>query len=1185
MSTPIPPTFIGMPPRPPLVRPRNFPRMSTQPSGASGPSSRAGSAPNTNSLARLREMQDSVLRRRAQIASQEVPIDAGKELARALFPDVAESFAKTKSPIKPIAKDAPSIQTKTDVNPDESSSLPDVAPENPEVVSARDSYIAMVNAKQDSPGSPTTGGDIANVFRAQSGHDFEDYRNKKWYPSSARRPKEGDVSKQQSTESRRRKVSQSQSPRDGDILRQQNVNKEKVAGNSPEREVPISLEVGQSGGTARKKWSGGEEQLRARAGINSPLGGLAKHKNEASPIQNRSFSTTAQPHRIFPVEEILTDDVLTLTRMDGSLPWKDLVKRDNSIRRLGPEGEKFQLPLLSEFWTDLGLARADVSLPYVSYTYPKKADKPSRTKAEGVVSQLPPLSAFQSDPDFSSRHVSLPDMASTTAKQTDKSEKTGNPGASAVDCTSILDGLNEQQQKAVLVAVDRSCLVLAGPGSGKTRVLTHRIAYLVKKFEVSPYSILAVTFTNKAAQEMKQRVENLLDMKFAPDWAPDGDLRLSVGTFHSIAARILRQYGSEIGIPPDFLICDTSDVRQLVSALLKRVEGATADAASVREMVGRVSAMKNERELNLPKSIYKRVSEFRAIYDAELRSMKQLDFDDLLLETKKLLQSSPTSLDHLRQKYQFVLVDEWQDTNQVQFDIVSLLSGKSGNLFVVGDADQSIYKFRGADSGNMQRFAQAFHNAEQINLEQNYRSSGCIVEAAQCVIEGNISRPPKQMTSMNAFGNKIVLKEALDDREEARSVVSTVINLVKNSTVGSFADVALLYRTNAQSRLLEENCIQRNIPYRLLSGTKFYDRQEIRDLVAYLRVILNLADDSAFRRIVNTPPRGNGKKTVEELEQFCQAKGLSLSNGLEELCKEDCEAGELSALAMKKLRAFQTQLKYLRNTAHSVVGDGLAEAPPETKAGIDTVLKEVIKQTGYKEYLEKRESGIRDDGKDKVQERIRNVDELVRAASRYTNLNRYLESVMLMAGVESGQSETGTTEDAISLMTLHGGKGLEFEAVFITGAEDGMLPLRGTDDADEVEEERRLLYVGMTRAKRELQISWRSLKCSSNGADGWYMRKTAGRSRFLEDIPDDLVLEDWSSPKAKRNALKKKSSVEHWGVGDSVRCDGHGRGTVTAGGPGSADGVWIEVLFADGAKHFVNTAVHNVELLYTPSSG
>lgn len=859
----------------------------------------------------------------------------------------------------------------------------------------------------------------------------------------------------------------------------------------------------------------------------------------------------------------------------------------------------------------ISLTRGNGRLPWKSDNLRDTA----QLSIETEVVRLPFLSLYTNGPSFQRKEWKLPRPGFRQIKFANSSA-TENLNNS--DCSPILESLNEYQRHAVISDPNQACLVLAGPGSGKTRVLTHRVAYLVKKHNVSPYRILAVTFTNKAAEEMKKRVAELLGIKFSPAWAQDGGPRLALGTFHSISARILRKHGSETGITSDFVICDTSDTRQLISRLLKNEQGSTPDYSSISEAVAAISKLKNDRDGQLekfwPRRVWRRINELRNLYDKELRAMNHLDFDDLLLETKKLLQTSERVRGTLQETYEHVLVDEWQDTNHVQFDIVSLLSAKHENLFVVGDADQSIYKFRGADSGNLERFMEEFPNAAKIALEENYRSSGCIVAAAQAVIEGNTDRPSKKMTTVNDFGAKVILRETLDDRQESQYVVSTVKSLLRENSLRSYSDVAILYRTNAQSRLIEEAFIQNDIPYRLLSGTKFYDRQEIRDLVAYLRVLSNPADDTAFRRIVNTPPRGIGKKTQEEFEQFCLERQVPLVLGLSELLKlytnGDVSDGAIGMgrAATQKLAGFADMLSKLQKRSESFLSD---EEPSPGSDCVDTLLTAIIEEVGYRDYVEKRE-GNGSAASEKVLERLGNIEELVRASSRFSSLHRYLEGVTLMVDTMhkgAGNADNGSSDRAsASLMTLHGGKGLEFGAVFIIGAEDSVIPISRGAKGD-IEEERRLLYVGMTRAKEHLQITWRAKKLVLQGGKA-FSRESSGPSRFLDDIPAELVTRivtpsssnrrsnHTHSPARRRGkhktgrlssqlaslSLEVEGPVTQWRAGDSVRCGEHGRGTVTIGGPATEGGAWIEVMFADGSRHFVNTIAQNVELLYTPSS-
>ena len=397
-----------------------------------------------------------------------------------------------------------------------------------------------------------------------------------------------------------------------------------------------------------------------------------------------------------------------------------------------------------------------ISLTRGNWRLPWKSDNlrgTAQLSIETEVVRLPFLSLYTNGPSLHRKEWKLPRPGFSQIKfaNSSTSENLNNS-----DCSSILDSLNEYQQHAVISDPNQACLVLAGPGSGKTRVLTHRVAYLVKKHNISPYQILAVTFMNKAAEEMKKRVAELLGIKFSPAWAQDGDARLALGTFHSISARIPRKHGSETGITSDFVICDTSDIRQLISRMLKNEQGSTPDYSNISAAVAAISKLKNDRDGQLekfwPRRMWRRINELRDLYEKGLRAMNQLDFDDLLLETRKLFHTSERVRETLQETYEYVLVDEWQDTNHVQFDIVSLLPAKQENLFVLGDADLSIYKFRGADSGNLERFLEEFPNAAKIALEENYSSSRCIATAAEAVIEGNAGRSSKNNDCQRIWG-------------------------------------------------------------------------------------------------------------------------------------------------------------------------------------------------------------------------------------------------------------------------------------------------------------------------------------------------------------------------------------------------------------------------------------------------
>lgn len=665
----------------------------------------------------------------------------------------------------------------------------------------------------------------------------------------------------------------------------------------------------------------------------------------------------------------------------------------------------------------------------------------------------------------------------------------------------ILSGLNEKQRDAVIADTSRACLVLAGPGSGKTRVLTHRIAYLVKACRAPPSSILAVTFTNKAAAEMKDRVETLLN-EHSEHEDDVTKSHLTIGTFHWVCARFLRMHGDHIGISNDFDICDTQDARSLISRILNasRGDGETVDSGQVSMSSALISKLKNGKEEELrqrmPRFIDKLIR-LRDEYTKQLRSMNMLDFDDLLVETHRMLRECPDICSLLQNRFQHVLVDEWQDTNNVQFDIVSLLTAQRRNLFVVGDVDQSIYKFRGADSGNMQRYTKIFKDAKQIMLIQNYRSTRSIISAAQEVIEQDRNRPKKDMITDNQTGEKVTVVSVPDGRMEAQLIVSSILSMKRNNDISSFSDCAIMYRTNAQSRLLEEACVQSRIPYLLQSGTRFFERKEIKDVLAYLKVLHNPSDDNAILRIINIPPRGIGKVTVDRIALFAQTVGKSVYQTIIDMMTDPSIASEASIRPsdLKRVLSFHELIRQLATETNRI------QSVPSTEinnSNVGIILSTIISMIEYEDYLQIAKAG---DKENKIRDRVDNVDELVRGASKFNDVSSFLERVTLMtdAGVKKdGEEEKDTGDGAIWLTTLHGSKGLEFPAVFIAGAEDGIIPFLRDGTVESVEEERRLLYVGMTRAKRFLTITWRSHRISRRGEDT--VTKKLRMSRFLTKV-------------------------------------------------------------------------------------
>jgi DNA helicase-2/ATP-dependent DNA helicase PcrA len=626
---------------------------------------------------------------------------------------------------------------------------------------------------------------------------------------------------------------------------------------------------------------------------------------------------------------------------------------------------------------------------------------------------------------------------------------------------SILDGLNPQQRRAV-EAKDGPTLILAGPGSGKTRVLTSRVAYLIGARNVFPYRVMAVTFTNKAAREMRDRLARLTGAD------KTGDLML--GTFHSICARLLRREATQAGLDRDFTIYDADDQLNVVKAALaelnldeKKYKPSSIHAA--------ISTAKNE--LIAPED-FKADTYFNEIagrvyvrYNAILRANNALDFDDLLMETVLLLRRNPAVREKVQERYLHVLVDEFQDTNIAQYELVKLIAGRHGNLFCVGDADQSIYAWRGADHRNVLRLREDYPGLNVITLEQNYRSTQTILDAAMAVISKNPNRVHINLFTQRGHGPKIAVRELFNEDEEAQYVVDTIAELdrLKAAEPG---EIAVMYRTNAQSRPIEEAFVRAGMPYRLVGATRFYARKEIKDVLAYLRIVNNPADLVSLQRVINVPPRGVGEKTFAQLEAAARANDLT--------CFEVIAQGDLQgrgARALKEFGALWAQWVRLRN-----------------ELSVGQLFDHVIQTSGYKDYLR--------DGTQEGEDRWANVMELrnVAAEAGDAPLSEFLNDVALVSEVDNYDENV----NAPTLMTLHAAKGLEFKVVFIVGLVEGVLPhSRSLDDPEQMAEERRLMYVGITRAKERLYLL-RPFRRSQ-----WGTSDVAEPSRFLSDLPDAVV--------------------------------------------------------------------------------
>ena len=641
----------------------------------------------------------------------------------------------------------------------------------------------------------------------------------------------------------------------------------------------------------------------------------------------------------------------------------------------------------------------------------------------------------------------------------------------------LLDDLNSQQREAVTISPG-PVLVLAGPGSGKTRVLAHRIAYLVDHFSVQPSEIMAMTFTNRAAREMAGRVEQLLDKADALHSVSKGGI--SLGTFHALCARLLRRESDLLPVSREFVIFDESDQLSIVRQALKEIN---LDPKQVQpgKVHGMISRAKNELiELEafeadtyfaeITRRVYQR-------YQQLLLRNNALDFDDLLLWAVRLFKEHDDLLAKYRHRYPHILVDEFQDTNTAQYVLLRLLAGKEPDLFVVGDPDQSIYRWRGADYRNVHRFKQEYPQTKIILLEQNYRSTQTILDAAMAIIDRNLGRQRKKLFTERGVGVPITFEEAYDENDEARLVIETIASL-KYRGQAEPAGCAVMYRTNAQSRALEEAFLKAGLPYRLVGAQRFYGRREIKDLIAYLRLIHNPADQVGLLRILNTPPRGIGAKTVQALLQTASQAELDPAEVLLDLAE-----GDRSRFADGFTHRVGTTLTGFGRTLQGWI-KVVNELP------LISLIDRVLEETDYREYI--------DDGTEEGQDRWANIMELRGLAQEYEEmgLTTFLEHVALV----SDQDTLTDSQNAPTLLTLHAAKGLEFPVVFIIGLDDGVLPhQRSFDDPEAMAEERRLFYVGITRAQDQL-ILLRAFRRRQAGVSS-----LSEPSRFLEDLPPDLV--------------------------------------------------------------------------------
>ena len=640
----------------------------------------------------------------------------------------------------------------------------------------------------------------------------------------------------------------------------------------------------------------------------------------------------------------------------------------------------------------------------------------------------------------------------------------------------LLAGLNPVQREAA-THTGGPLLIVAGAGSGKTRVLTHRIAWLIREQNASPWSILAITFTNKAADEMRTRVGGLI--------GPVAD-RMWISTFHSACVRMLRRDAHRLGYRSGFTIYDDADALRLMGYVL-RDQGVDTKRNTPRSVLNAVSAAKNElidfdtytRNAESPPE-RKLIAPAYTEYQRRLTAANAMDFDDLLMVTVNLLQADSVALNEWQDRFQHILVDEYQDTNRAQNELVLMLGARHHQVCVVGDSDQSIYAFRGADIRNILDFENAFPDTTVIVLDQNYRSTQNILDAANSLIANNLARKPKHLWTEAGGGDPIIHYRADDERDEAAWIVDRVV--AQQHSGGRWADVAIFYRTNAQSRALEEELTRRNVPYKVIGGTKFYDRREIKDLLSYLRAVVNPEDEVSLKRILNVPKRGIGDTSVGKLDAYASSHGLPFYRALEE-----ADRAGVSGKALGGINELLVSLAYLR----ALVKNDAAPA---------TVLQSVIDRTGYVRLLES-ENTIESAG------RIENIAELIGSAEQYEAMDPFLEAVALVSDAD----EIDPDASVVVLMTLHTAKGLEFPIVFLTGLEDGVFPhTRALSDPDELEEERRLAYVGITRAQKQLYLTnvfTRNL---------WGQSQYNPPSRFLKELPEQLVQVIESSPRTSK---------------------------------------------------------------------
>jgi len=733
---------------------------------------------------------------------------------------------------------------------------------------------------------------------------------------------------------------------------------------------------------------------------------------------------------------------------------------------------------------------------------------------------------------------------------------------------NLLFGLSDRQRDAV-THTDGPLLIIAGPGSGKTRVMAHRVAYLIGVTGVSPWKILGVTFTNKAARELLERCERLVGL---------GSNELQVRTFHGFCARVLRSDGENVGLQSDFTIYDSDDQARVIRRILEDID-IDPKQFPPRSVLGVISDAKNN--LQSPEQLSKRTETYRdevmsriyEAYEAALHRANAVDFDDLLSKTYTLLEGHPEILEKYQQRYEYLLVDEFQDTNPLQFQVARLLALKSRNICVVGDPDQSIYSWRHADPSNLTDFQSTFNETKIVTLDQSYRSTQIILEAADSVIGNNDERMEKNLWTENDRGSRITVAEAYNEEEEARLVLQATVELQEKHGIDR-NEIAVMYRVNAQSRAFEVTCNREGIPYRLVGGVKFYDRKEVKDILAFLSLIANPAADAALERVINVPARGISAKSLTELRRVALVNNVPILDVILDISRvkggDEEPAAYGCTLATRALNSIAT------------FGDLITRLIEQSMALDTTELIDLaVERTGYGSML-------RED-KERGEERMENLQELRASAEQFSGsdergqLTDFLENVALVSDVDGlqGGDDSEIDADAITLITLHQAKGLEYDAVFLVGLEDGMLPhSRSLEDPAQLEEERRLLYVGMTRARKRLYM-FRAFQRRFHGQSGSQtasrflleipeslvtIRDIRGHSRVADRIPDPMWTKRAASTPAPRPATR---SADEFAPGEKVKHDVFGEGVVVSSF-GSGSDTQVTVAFVgEGVKRLM----------------